>query len=75
MKKRMTFGVIAAECSREYTSQVLGGIIEQGFACDADIFVLSAVNKSCARPTSTSWLFPTALTALSMTETTFTTRI
>ena len=27
MKKRMTFGVIAAECSREYTSQVLGGII------------------------------------------------
>ena len=44
MKKRMTFGVIAAECSREYTSQVLGGIIEQGFACDADIFVLSAVN-------------------------------
>ena len=29
MKKRMTFGVIAAECSREYTSQVLGGIIDR----------------------------------------------
>lgn len=45
MKKRMTFGVVAAECSREYTSQVLGGIIEQGFACNADIFILSAVNN------------------------------
>ena len=45
MKKRLTFGVIASECSREYTSQVLSGMIEQAFICGCDLIIMSAMNN------------------------------
>ena len=45
MKKRLTFGVIASECNREYTSQVLSGMIEQAFICGCDLIIMSAMNN------------------------------
>lgn len=45
MKKRLTFGVITAECYRKHTSEMICGILEQCTQADCNVIVLSAKNN------------------------------
>lgn len=45
MKKRLTFGVITAECYRKHTSEMIHGIIAQCTQADCNIIVLSSKNN------------------------------
>jgi len=44
MKKRLTVGVVTAECYREYTSEIIRGIIAQSELEDCNVMVLAAKN-------------------------------
>ena len=45
MKKRLTIGVITAECYRDYIDQMLRGIIAQSTLADCNVIVLAARNN------------------------------
>lgn len=45
MKKRLTFGVITAECYRKHTSEMMHGIIAQCTQADCNVIVLSSKNN------------------------------
>lgn len=45
MKKRLTIGVITAECYQKFTSHVMQGIIAQSFLCDCDVVFLSSLTS------------------------------
>ena len=45
MKKRLTVGVIATECYRNYTAEMLCGIIAQCYQADCNMIVLSTKNN------------------------------
>lgn len=45
MKKRLTIGVITAECYRDYIDQMLRGIIAQSTLADCNAIVLAARNN------------------------------
>lgn len=45
MKKRLTIGVISAECYRSYISETMRGIIEQSFLCGCNVVFLTALNN------------------------------
>lgn len=45
MKKRLTFGVITAECYREHTAEMMSGILAQCTLADCNVIVLSAKNN------------------------------
>lgn len=45
MKKRPLFGVIVSECNREYTSDMIKGIIGQSFLCGCDLLIMAAHNN------------------------------
>lgn len=45
MKKRHTVGVVTAECYREYTSEIIRGIIAQSELADCNVMVLATKNN------------------------------
>ena len=45
MKKRLTVGVVTAECYREYTSEIIRGIIAQSELADCNVMVLATRNN------------------------------
>ena len=45
MKKRHTVGVVTAECYREYTSEMIRGIIAQSELADCNVMVLATKNN------------------------------
>lgn len=45
MKKRLTVGVFTAECYREYTSEIIRGIIAQSELADCNVMVLATRNN------------------------------